>query len=212
MILPHARSPVLTRGTKLEQASAVVLLLHGRGATAEDILSLSSQLDFPGVLFVAPQAEGYTWYPNRFIAPIESNEPHLSAALKKIDDILKQVEEQHIASQKIFLGGFSQGACLAAEYVIRNPRPYGGLIVFSGGYIGPLGEKRELAGTLHGMPAFLGCSDPDPHIPLQRVHETAALLNQMGAVVTTRIYPNMGHTIIDEEIELARTLIEKQLA
>lgn len=212
MILPHARSPVLSAGTKLEEASAAVILLHGRGAAAEDILSLSSFLDFPGVTFFAPQAEGSSWYPNRFIAPIPLNEPYLSAALAKVAGIVQDVESSGISSDRIFIGGFSQGACLAAEYVIRNPQPYGGLFVFSGGYIGPMGEERQASGNLHGMPAFLGCSDVDPHIPLQRLQETAALLSQMNAVVTERIYPGMGHTIVEEEIELARALIEKRLA
>ena len=181
MILPHAQSPVVSAGTKLDEASAAVILLHGRGAIAQDILSLSSYWDIPGVTFLAPQAEGYTWYPNRFIAPIESNEPYLSAALSKVDEIVTHVEASGISSDKIFLGGFSQGACLAAEYVIRHPRPYGGLLVFSGGYIGPLGELRKANGNVGAMPAFLGCSDIDPHIPLQRVKETTALLTEMGA-------------------------------
>lgn len=212
MTLPHARSPVLSAGTRLDEASAAVILLHGRGAMAEDILSLSSYLDFQGLTILAPQAEGYTWYPNPFTAPIESNEPYLSAALSKVDAVVTQVNAQGISSEKIFIGGFSQGACLATEYVIRNPRAYGGLLVFSGGYIGPLGEPRRANGYLSGMPAFIGCSNVDPHIPLQRVKETTALLTEMGTHVTERIYPNLGHTIVEEEIELARALIEKRLA
>lgn len=212
MILPHARSPVPSAGAKLEQASAAVILLHGRGASAQDILSLSSYLDFAGLTFLAPQADGDSWYPNRFIAPIATNEPYLSAALSKVDETVRRVEAHGIPSQKIFIGGFSQGACLAAEYVIRHPRPYGGLLIFSGGYIGPMGEPRSATGNLGGMPVFLGCSDVDTHIPLQRVKETTAILTQMGAQVTERIYPGMGHTITEEEIELARTLMEKQLA
>lgn len=212
MSLPHAQSLVLAAGPALEVASAAMILLHGRGSTAQDILSLSTYLDFPDLTFLAPQAEGYSWYPNRFTAPIEANEPYLSAALAKIDEIVKQVETSGISSPRIFIGGFSQGACLATEYVIRNPRPYGGLLVFSGGYIGPLGAPRQATGDLGHMPVFLGCSDGDPHIPLQRVRETTSLLNEIGAHVTERIYPDMGHTIIDEEIELARTLIAKQLS
>lgn len=211
MTLPHAASPVYAAGTKLEDASAALILLHGRGATAEDILSLSAHLDYPGVAYLAPQAEGYTWYPNRFIFPVERNEPHLSAALKKIDDLVAQVEARGIPAGRVFFGGFSQGACLASEYVIRNPRPYGGLLAFSGGYIGEMGSVRGPAGDLGGMPALLGCSDTDPHIPLQRVQETTALLKAMGAHVTERIYPDMGHTINDEELELARTLLEQRL-
>jgi predicted esterase len=207
MSLPHLTQPVYSAGAKLDDASAAFILLHGRGATADDILSLSSYLDFPQVAYLAPQAEGYTWYPNRFIVPIEENEPYLSAALSRIDAIIKEVEAHQVPVEKIFIGGFSQGACLASEYVIRNPRRYGGLLVFSGGYIGPLEMQRQPSGDLHGMPAFLGCSDRDPHIPLQRVKETSVLLEAMGAKVTEKIYPNMGHTIIEDEIEQARQLI-----
>jgi predicted esterase len=211
MSLPHLTQPIYSAGAKLEEASAALILLHGRGATAEDILSLSGYLDFPQLAYLAPQAEGYTWYPNRFIAPIEQNEPYLSAALSKIDGIVKNIEEHGIANEKIFIGGFSQGACLATEYAIRNPRRYGGLLVFSGGYIGPLGMQRESNGTFNGMPVFLGCSDSDPHIPLQRVQETTALLTAMGAKVTEKIYPNMGHTIIEDELEQASQLMAASL-
>lgn len=211
MSLPHLTQPVYSTGTSLSEAETTLILLHGRGATAEDILSLSTYLDFPRMAYLAPQAEGYTWYPNRFLAPVEQNEPYLSAALSKIDAIIKEVEAHQIPVEKIFIGGFSQGACLASEYVIRNPRHYGGLLIFSGGYIGPLGMQRYPSGDLEGMPAFLGCSDRDPHIPLQRVQETTSLLQAMGANVIEKIYPNMGHTIVDDEIEQARQLITQQL-
>jgi predicted esterase len=207
MSLPHLEQPVYSAGATLDEASAVLILLHGRGATADDILSLSTYFDLPQVAYLAPQAEGYSWYPNRFLAPLEQNEPYLSAGLAKIDTIVKEVEAHRILTERIFLGGFSQGACLATEYVIRNPRRYGGLLVFSGGYIGPLDSPRQPRGDLNGTPAFLGCSDPDPHIPLQRVKETTALLQAMGAKVTEKIYPNLGHTIAEEEIELARQVI-----
>jgi predicted esterase len=207
MSLPHENSPVYGAGVKLEDASAAMILLHGRGATAEDILSLSAHLTQSGLAFLAPQAEGYTWYPNRFIFSLEQNEPYLSGALAKVESIVRIVEAQGIPPEKIFIGGFSQGACLAAEYVIRNPKRYGGLLVFSGGYIGPMNGARESSGQLHGMPAFIGCSDIDPHIPLQRVQETASLLRTMGAHVTEKIYPNMGHTINEDEIEAARRIV-----
>lgn len=211
MSLPHENSPVYGAGVKLEGASAAMILLHGRGATAEDILSLSAHLTQPGLAFIAPQAEGYTWYPNRFILPVEQNEPYLSGALAKVESIVKMVEAQGIPSEKIFIGGFSQGACLASEYVIRNPKRYGGLLAFSGGYIGPLNGTRQPSGQLHDTPVFIGCSDIDPHIPLQRVYETTSLLRAMGAQVTEKIYPNMGHTIIDDEVETARAVIEKSM-
>ena len=211
MTLPHRTQPVYSTGAKLEEAAGALILLHGRGATADDILSVSTYLDFPQLAYLAPQAEGYAWYPNRFIVPVEQNEPYLSGALSRIDEIVKEVEAHHIPIHKIFVGGFSQGACLASEYVIRNPQRYGGLLVFSGGYIGPLDTPRQTNGDLNGMPAFLGCSDIDPHIPLQRVKDTSALLKAMGAKVTEKIYPNMGHAINEDEIELARQLISESL-
>jgi predicted esterase len=209
--MSHEDQPVYSSGAKLEDASAAMILLHGRGAGAQDILSLSTYLDQPGLAFLAPQAEGYTWYPNRFIFPIEQNEPYLSSALKTIDRIVKEVEAGGIKTDKIFIGGFSQGACLASEYVIRNPRRYGGLIAFSGGYIGPLNVQRTSSGDLAQMPAFLGCSNVDPHIPLQRVKETSALLSGMGARVTEKIYPDMGHTVNDDEIQAAKALLKGSL-
>lgn len=209
--MPHKNQPVYSAGVKLDDASSVMILLHGRGASAEDILSLSAHLDYPGFAFLAPQAESYTWYPNRFIFPVEHNEPYLSDALGVIDGLVKQAEAQGIPTQKIFIGGFSQGACLASEYVIRSPKRYGGLIVFSGGYIGPLNMQRQPEGDLSGMPAFLGCSDVDPHIPLQRVKETILLLKDMGAQVTEKIYRDMGHTVNDDEILQAKAVIEQSL-
>jgi predicted esterase len=210
-MMPHEKSPVYTAGAKLENASAAMILLHGRGASAQDILSLSSHLNFPGVAYFAPQAEGSIWYPNRLIAPVESNEPYLSAAIAKIDGLIKHAEASGIPVEKIFIGGFSQGASLSSEFVIRNPRPYGGLLVFSGGYIWQSGKPRQASGDLNGMPVFIGCSNVDPFIPLERVKETTALLTSMKANVTERIYPNMDHTIVVEELELARGLIEKRL-
>jgi len=211
MSMPHENSQVYSAGATLDEASAALILLHGRGATAEDILSLSTFLTQPGLAFLAPQAEDYTWYPNRFTFPVEQNEPYLSSALDLVDKIVQQVTDTGISTEKISIGGFSQGACLASEYVIRNPKKYGGLLVFSGGYIGPLNIQRQPNGDLSGTPAFIGCSDIDPHIPLQRVKETTALLQAMGAQVTEKIYPDMGHTIINDEIKLAQALISNSL-
>jgi len=209
--MPHENQPVYFAGKKLEEATSAMILIHGRGANAEDILSLSAHLTHPGLAYLAPQAEDYTWYPNRFIFPVEKNEPYLSSALGVIDKLVKLIEENKISSEKIFIGGFSQGACLASEYVIRNPKKYGGLFVFSGGYIGALNQERESQGDLQNTPVFIGCSDIDPHIPLQRVHETTKLLKSMNAKVTEKIYPDMGHTINDEEIALANEIIQKSL-
>ncbi|MBL8099568.1 MAG: dienelactone hydrolase family protein [Anaerolineales bacterium] len=209
--MPHENQPMYSAGKKLDEATAAMILIHGRGANAEDILSLSTHLTHPSLAYLAPQAEDYTWYPNRFIFPAEKNEPHLSSALGVIDKLVKLIEEKNISSEKIFIGGFSQGACLASEYVIRNPKKYGGLFVFSGGYIGAMNQEREPNGDLQNTPIFIGCSDIDPHIPLQRVQETTKLLQAMNAQVTERIYPNMGHTINDEEIELVNEIIQKSL-
>lgn len=209
MSMPHANQPIYSAGAKLDEATAAMILLHGRGATAQDILSLSAEWNFPGLTFLAPQAEGYTWYPNRFLFPVEQNEPHLSAALALVDQIVNHISKT-VTLDHIFIGGFSQGACLASEYVIRNPRRYAGLLAFSGGYIGAI-DARSADGNLEGMPAFLGCSDVDPHIPLQRVKDTSALLRNVGAAVTERIYPQMGHTISEDEIEEAKRIIERSL-
>jgi predicted esterase len=209
MNLPHQNGLVLTAGADLENARTALILLHGRGAMAQDILSLSADLTQPGLAFLAPQAQDFTWYPDRFIAPLEQNEPYLSGALAVVDDLVQQVQSQGIPAERIFLGGFSQGACLATEYVVRNPKRYGGLLIFSGGYIGPLNEPRLPGGDLQGTPVFLGCSDPDPHIPLQRVRDTISLLRAMGAHVTEEIYPNMGHTIIQAELDQAAELLNK---
>jgi predicted esterase len=207
----HEDQPVHWAGTELKDASAAMILLHGRGAGAQDILSLSTYLHQSGLAFLAPQAEGYTWYPNRFIFPIEQNEPYLSSALNTIEKILNEVEAYGIPAHRIFIGGFSQGACLASEYVIRNPKRYAGLIAFSGGYIGPLNVQRQPSGDLEQMPVFLGCSDIDPHIPLQRVKETGVLLKMMNANVMERIYPNMRHTINEDEIQQVKTVMESSL-
>ena len=209
--MPHENTPVYSTGAKLDEATSAMILLHGRGASAEDILSLAMHIDHPGMLYLAPQADGALWYPNRFLAPVEQNEPDLSAALNVIARLINYVEEAGIATDKIYLGGFSQGASLASEYVIRNPQRYGGLFVFSGCFIGPLDWDRQPNGDLNGMPAFIGCSDRDPYFPVQRVQQTSALLQAMHAEVTERIYPNMGHTINGDEIELARSIVEKSL-
>lgn len=209
---PHGGIPFHTAGAPLESAEAALILIHGRGATADDILTLHDLLDAPNLAVFAPQAAGAGWYPQRFIAPIEANEPYLSSALARISELVAHIESHGIAAERIVIGGFSQGACLASEFVIRNPRRWGGLIAFSGGYIGPLDAPRQPQGSLGGTPAFLGCSDVDPHIPLQRVRETTALLQSMGAQVTEKIYRNMGHTIYGDEIDHANDLLRKVTA
>lgn len=184
-----------------------MILIHGRGATAPSILELAQELWHPDLAYLAPQAAGNTWYPHSFLTPIAQNEPYLSSALQVIGDVVAQINETGIANDKIIIGGFSQGACLAAEFVTRTGKPFGGLLVFSGGLIGPPGTPRNYAGDLAGMAVFIGCSNVDFHIPEARVHETADLLTRMGAVVDQQIYPNMGHTIIQDEIDRAQKIV-----
>jgi phospholipase/carboxylesterase len=197
----------MTAGHELAGAAAAVVLLHGRGASAEDILGLGKEFGFPGVAYLAPQAPGRTWYPNSFLAPILQNEPWLTAALTEVGRMVEDAMRAGVAREKIVIAGFSQGACLASEFVARNAARYGGLAAFTGGLIGPPGTEFRYPGSLAGMPAFLGAGDPDPHVPWQRVEESAAVLTSMGADVTLQRYPGMGHTISREEIEAAKALI-----
>jgi predicted esterase len=184
-----------------------MILIHGRGASAYDILELGTYLAAPEMAQLAPQAANNTWYPYSFLNPLEQNEPYLSSALQVVADVVDRVEAAGIAAERIIIGGFSQGACLASEFVARHARRYGGLLLFSGGLIGPPGTPREYAGSLAGTPVFLGCSDVDFHIPLERVEETAEVLANLGGKVTKKIYPNMGHTIIQDEIDEAQTIV-----
>jgi len=204
---PHAQQAPATAGVSLEAADAAVVAVHGRGATAQGILQLVAQLDVDGVAGVAPQASRNTWYPTGFMEPIEQNEPWLSAALSTLGDLVASVEEEGVPAERIVLLGFSQGACLASEFLARNARRYGGHVALSGGLIGPPGTPRDYEGTLDGTPVFLGCSDRDPHIPEERVHETAEVYGELGADVTTRIYEGMGHTVNQDEIEAAREIV-----
>lgn len=204
---PHQGQPVLTAGRPLSQARAAMILIHGRGATAQGILELARALPHPGMAYLAPQAHGQSWYPYSFLAPLAQNEPGLTSALQVIADLAAQIEEAGIPSERIILAGFSQGACLACEFVARHARRYGGLLAFSGGLIGPPGTPRTYSGTLAGTPVFLGSSDPDPHVPVARVQETATVLQDLGAGVTLRLYPAMGHTIIQDEIDLAQPIV-----
>lgn len=204
---PHQGQPVFTAGTPLEEARMAMILVHGRGATAQSILDLAPLLPHPGMAYLAPQAANGTWYPYSFLAPMPQNEPGLSSGLQALGDLVARVEKGGIPVDRIVLVGFSQGACLASEFVARNARSYGGLLAFSGGVIGPPGTPRDYQGSLAGTRVFLGCSDVDFHIPVERVHETAEVLTGMGALVEKRIYPGMGHTIIQDEIDQARLIL-----
>lgn len=204
---PHRRQPVLTQGQSLEKARGAVILLHGRGASAEDILGLGEELQLPELAYLAPQAAGHTWYPNSFLAPLERNEPWLSSALELVSSIFERLQSSGIPQTKVAIMGFSQGACLATEYVARNPSRYGGLVALTGGLIGPEGTEFHYSGDLAGTPCFLGSGDPDPHVPWPRVKESAAVLRALGANVTLKRYPEMPHTINSDEIDEAKKIV-----
>lgn len=204
---PHQGQEVLKIGPDIDQASGAMILIHGRGASPEDIMELGSHLPHPEFVYLAPRAANNTWYPYSFLAPMAQNEPYLSSALQMMADLVAHIQEAGMPAEKIILGGFSQGACLASEFAAQNARRYGGLLLFSGGLIGPPGTARSYEGSLDGTPVFIGCSDIDPHIPLERVDETAEELNRLGAVVNKKIYPGMSHTIIQDEIDQAYKII-----
>ena len=189
MIDPHANTPVLHAGTPLAEARGAVVLLHGRGGSAEDILTLASPLHREGLAYLAPQAAGHTWYPQSFMAPLEANEPYLTSALAKVAAVVMRAEAAGINRERIVVAGFSQGACLTTEFAATNPARYAGLIAFTGGLIGPAGTNLHHEGSLHGTPALLLSGDPDPHVPWSRVADTAAELTRMGADVLARRYP-----------------------
>ena len=204
---PHQGQQLLQQGKPLAEATAAMILVHGRGATAQSILELASVLPHPEMAYLAPQASGNTWYPQSFLAPMSQNQPGLDSGLQAVADAVAQAEAAGIPPEKIIISGFSQGACLASEFVARNARRYGGLLVFSGGLIGPPGTPRDYDGSLNGTPVFIGCSDVDFHIPVERVEETAVTLANLGASVNKKIYANMGHTIIQDEINQAQQIV-----
>jgi phospholipase/carboxylesterase len=198
---------VAAAGVPLERASRALILVHGRGTTARSILALADELAQPGCAYLAPQASGNTWYPHRFLAPIEHNEPYLTSALSALGALFSQVGQTGIPPERTALLGFSQGACLALEFVARNARRYGGVLGFSGGLIGPDGTPRDYSGSLAGTPVFLGCSERDPHIPRERVHLSAEVLERLGGAVTARLYPGVAHTINQDELGFARGML-----
>jgi predicted esterase len=208
----HADQPVLTAGPDPEQAAATVILIHGRGALAEDMLGLYAALALPQLAALAPQAAGRTWYPHSFLAPLDSNQPYLDSALQRIATLVDDLGGRGVPSTRIALLGFSQGACLTLEFVARHPRGYGAVMGLTGGLIGPPGTARDYGGTLAGTPVFLGSSDPDPHVPFERVQETAAVLTRMGASVELRRYPGLSHTINQDELDACRALLQQLLA
>jgi phospholipase/carboxylesterase len=198
---PHQKSNTVRAGADLDSADGAMIMIHGRGATAESIITLADELGDHNLHLVAPQASQFQWYPYSFLAPTDRNEPGLSSGLQAIHDIIVDLESKGVSKDKIILLGFSQGACLASEYVARHPAKYGGLIVLSGGLIGDSISSDNYSGSLEVTPVFMGCSDIDPHIPVQRVHESAEILEGLGASLTKNIYPGLGHTVIKDEIK-----------
>ena len=209
---PHQGQPVRMAGEPLERAQAAMVMVHGRGATAESILTLADEFAEPGFAYLAPQARGNTWYPNSFLAPIPSNEPGISSGMAAIRATLDRVRAAGIPIERTVLLGFSQGACLSIEFAARHARRYGGIACLSGGLIGPDGTPRDYQSSLDGTPVFLGCSDVDAHIPAPRVRQSAEVMRWLGGEVTMRLYPGMGHTVNEDEIEFVRGMMAALVA
>jgi predicted esterase len=208
---PHQGQPVRVAGEPIGIARAAMLMVHGRGASAVDILSLSDQFDQTGFAYLAPQAAGNTWYPNRFLVPLAENEPWLSSALAFVGEVFTEIVKAGIPSERVMLLGFSQGACLMLEYAARNAIRYGGIVGLSGALIGPDDTPRDYLGSLAGTPVFLGCSDTDFHVPKERVDQTAEILKKLGGEVTERLYPNLDHSVNQDEIGFVRGMMQSLL-
>lgn len=206
---PHADQPVRRAGPEPASARLVAIAVHGRGASAEDILALAGEFRTSDVAYLAPQAAANSWYPYSFLTPMEKNEPWLTSALGLLQRLVASLEGEGIPSTRIALLGFSQGACLALEFAARHPRRYAAIAGLSGGLIGPPGTPRAYSGSLDGTPVFLGCSDIDAHIPVERVHETTAVLSDLHAKVDERIYPGMGHAVNTDEVRAVRALLAR---
>ncbi|WP_284008472.1 alpha/beta hydrolase [Haloarcula pelagica] len=204
---PHQGQDLVTAGTPLSDARAAVVLVHGRGATAQSIVQMGTDVHADGVALLAPQAARNTWYPNSFLAPVEDNEPGRSSGLQAVDDAVETAIDAGIPREAVLVGGFSQGACLASEYVARNPRRYGGLAALSGGLIGETVDPESYEGDIEGTPVFIGCSDVDPHIPIERVHATTETFERLGGDVDERIYGGMGHGVNQDELDAVADLV-----
>lgn len=198
---------IISTGKKLEAAKKALILLHGRGASAEDILTIARYLDVEDYALLAPQATNHTWYPYSFLVPKNQNEPWLSSALELITDIVDDINQAGIPKEQIYFLGFSQGACLTLEYVTRNATKWGGAVAFTGGLIGDKIDPENYKGDFQNTPIFIGTSNPDPHVPVERVKETTMFLKKMNASVTEKIYQDMGHTISEDEIDKANQLV-----
>ena len=198
---------IITAGTKIGEAKKVLIMLHGRGGSAQDILSLSNHLEVDDFVLIAPQATNNTWYPYSFLAPPEQNEPWLSSALSLLTDITGDITDQGISNENIFFCGFSQGACLTLEFTARHAKKYGGIVAFTGGLIGNKIARENYKGNFQNTAVFIGTSDPDMHVPVERVYATSNIFREMGADVTEKIYPDMGHTITEDEIKEANRIL-----
>jgi predicted esterase len=208
---PHRDQPVVSNGPSLDESRGAVIMIHGRNAAPANILTLVPSLDRPEFTYLAPAAAGGTWYPYSFLAERERNEPGLTSGLDVIDRLVKDVVSRGVPKDRIVLLGFSQGGCLTAEFAASHADRYGGVIVYSGGLIGPPGTTWAFPGSFGGTPVFLGCSDVDAHVPRARVGESAAVFTRMGAAVTERIYPGMGHLVNDDEIVFTRGVMDSIL-
>ena len=197
----------ITAGQSLENASKVLIMIHGRGGSAEDILGLSDHLDVKEFALLAPKATNNTWYPYSFLMPPSQNEPWLSSALQVLKEIVDELVLKGIKRDSIYFLGFSQGACLTLEFVTRNATRYGGVVAFTGGLIGDKIYEPNYAGDFDGTPVFIGTSDPDPHVPVQRVHDSGLILRKLNASVTVKVYKGMGHTINQDEIDIVNSTI-----
>jgi predicted esterase len=209
MIHYHDGQPIAARARPLEESRAVCVMIHGRGGTTDNILELADRIGNNSFAYLAPAAKDNTWYPYGFMEPIEKNEPYLSSALAVYDSLIHSLLEQGFCKQHIVLLGFSQGACLTSEYAVRHADRFGGIVLFTGGLIGPTGTSWYYPGSFQGTPIFLGTSDVDSFVPVERVHESAAILKQMGARIIERVYPGMDHIVNDDEIEVARAILEE---
>lgn len=206
---PHFEAPVTSVGPSPSGARALVIAMHGRGDSAQGILGLSSVVMVADVTWWAPQAEAHSWYPRSFMVPIADNQPWMDSALNNLGSLVERAEEEGIGNHKIVLAGFSQGACLALEWAARNPGRVGAVVGMSGGLVGARGRTFDYQGRFDGTPIFLGCSDVDEHIPLSRVEESARVFQEMGATVEKRIYPGMGHTVNQDELDWFTATLER---
>jgi predicted esterase len=209
---PHAGQPLITAGAAIEDSRAAMILVHGRNAGPANILSIAATLNRSDFAYLAPAAADGSWYPYSFMTEIAKNEPGLSSGLFVLDQLIHHIVARGMPRERILLLGFSQGACLSAEFAVRHAQRFGGLIIFSGGLIGPPGTRWDNPGSFHDTPVFLGCSDVDAHIPKDRVQESARVFERMGASVTLRVYPGMGHLVCDDEIAAAQGIMDGVLA